>query len=75
MELKEAFKILHNHFGTHKAVAVYLKISWVHYSNIRNKIVPIPKRMADLIILKAQMISEREHAKPSIISKRNSISV
>lgn len=54
MTLNEAFLVLHTEFGSHKAAAEHLNLSKEHYSMIRNGRVPIPRRTAELIILKAR---------------------
>lgn len=54
MTLDEAFGILHSVFGSHRAAANYLDLSKEHYSQLRNGRVPIPRRTAELIILKAR---------------------
>ena len=52
--LNSAFAILKEELGTHGAAASYLGITRDHYCALRNGRAHIPKRTAELIILKAK---------------------
>lgn len=54
--IQTSFIVLKNVFGTHGAAAKYLGLSRDHYCALRNGRVPIPRRTAELIILKARQV-------------------
>lgn len=70
--LNVAFAALKSKFGNHGAVAAYLGMSRDHYCAIRNGRVHIPRRTADLIIMKAREVQAHE---AGIANLRHSVSV
>lgn len=72
MELQEAYCVLKHQYGNHVAAARTLGLSPEHYRAIRNGRVPVPKRTADLIILKAQEVTAFDNG---IARSREAVSV
>lgn len=67
-----AFEALERFYGSHSHVAKEVGVSVGHYRKIRNGRVPVPKRTADLIILKAQEVPASD---PSVTRERAAVSV
>lgn len=67
-----AFQILREIYGSHVAAAHCLNMSAQHYRAIRNGRVHIPRRTADLIIMKAREVQAHE---AGIANLRQSVSV
>ncbi|EGW50074.1 hypothetical protein HMPREF1022_02896 [Desulfovibrio sp. 6_1_46AFAA] len=60
--LNSAFDILRDKLGTHGAAASYLGMTRDHYCALRNGRAHIPKRTAELIVLKAKAVASQEQS-------------
>lgn len=68
--LNSAFDILKDKLGTHGAAASYLGMTRDHYCALRNGRAHIPKRTAELIVLKAKAVASQE---PSVSNSSDSL--
>lgn len=60
--LNSAFGILKDKLGTHGAAANFLGMTRDHYCALRNGRAHIPKRTAELIVLKAKEVASQKQA-------------
>jgi len=63
--LDNYFVILREHFGTHRAAAEYLGVSYSRYNEWRWGRDPIPKKFRRLLELAVQGVQEMQQGQPA----------
>lgn len=61
-KIQQAFAILRRTYGNHSKAAAEMHLSIRYYRSIRNELCPIPRRLEDYILMKAEAASSSSPA-------------